>query len=98
MSNFVPTAYDMPTALIFPYHLKKNAAESQRMLEEAYGNHGLPLATCKRWFQRFRNNDFDVRNEERGKPPKQFKGTELQKLLDEDDTFKSKTNGRHVKS
>ena len=34
MSNFVPGNYDLRTALIFCYHLKKTAAESHRMLVE----------------------------------------------------------------
>ena len=41
MSNFVPGNYDLRTALIFCYHLKKTAAESHRMLVEAYGEHAL---------------------------------------------------------
>ena len=65
MSNFVPESDDLRKALIFCFHLKKSAAESHRMLVEAYGDHALSEATCKRWFQRFRDNDFDVRNKER---------------------------------
>ena len=41
MSNFVNGNYDLRTALIFCYHLKKTAAESHRMLVEAYGEHAL---------------------------------------------------------
>jgi len=41
MSNFVPGNYDLRTALIFCSHLKKTAAESHRMLVEAYGEHAL---------------------------------------------------------
>ncbi|XP_029680615.1 retinoid-inducible serine carboxypeptidase-like [Formica exsecta] len=41
MSNFVPGNYDLRTALIFCYHLKKTAAESHRMLVEVYGEHAL---------------------------------------------------------
>jgi len=37
------------------------------------------------WFKKFKSNDFDVRNEERVKPPKKFEDSELQALLDEDD-------------
>ena len=37
------------------------------------------------WFKKFKSGDFDVRNEERGKPPKKFEDSELQALLDEDD-------------
>jgi len=36
------------------------------------------------WFKKFKSGDFDVRNEERGKPPKKFEDSELQ-ALDEDD-------------
>ena len=38
------------------------------------------------WFKKFKSGDFEVRNEERGKPPKKFEYSELQALLDEDDT------------
>ena len=74
MSNFVPQNDDLRKALILCFHLKKSAAESHRMLVEAYGDHALSEATCKRWFQRFRDNDFNVRNEERGRPQKKKVG------------------------
>lgn len=93
MSTFVPENDDLRQALIFCFHLKKSAAESHQMLIEAYGDHALSEATCKRWFQRFRNNDFDVRNKERGRPPKKFEDAELQALLDEDDTLSEKQMG-----
>ncbi|QQP57247.1 Transposase [Caligus rogercresseyi] len=41
MSSFVPTNYDLRTALLFCFHLKKTAAESHRMLLEAFGEHAL---------------------------------------------------------
>ena len=66
MSNFVPGNYDLRTALIFCYHLKKTAAESHRMLVEAYGEHALGKSQCFEWFKKFRSGNFDVRNEERG--------------------------------
>ena len=66
MSNFVPGNYDLRTALIFCYHLKKTAAESHRILVEAYGEHALGKSQCFEWFKKFRNGNFDVRNEGRG--------------------------------
>ena len=65
MSNFVPGNYDLRTALIFCYHLKKTATESHRMLVEAYGEHSLGKSQCFEWFKKFRSGNFDVRNEER---------------------------------
>jgi len=81
----VPGNYDLRTALIFCYHLKKIAAESHRMPVETYGEHALGKSQCFEWFKKFKSGDFDVRNEERGKPPKKFKDSQLQALLNEDD-------------
>jgi len=69
MSNFVPGNY-LWTALIFCYHLKKTAAESHRMLVEAYGEYVLGKSQCFEWFKKFKSGDFDVRNKKRGKLPK----------------------------
>ena len=33
---------------------------------------------------KFKSGDFDVRNEERGKPPKKFEDSELQALYEDD--------------
>ena len=66
MSNFVAGNYELRTALIFCYRLKKTAAESHRMLVEAYGEHAVGKSQCFEWFKKFRSGNFDVRNEERG--------------------------------
>ena len=72
MSSFVPTNYDLRTALVFCYHLKKTAAESDRMLVEAYGEHALGKTQYFECFKTFKSGNFDVKNEDRGKPPKKF--------------------------
>ena len=72
MSCFVPTNYDLRTALVFCYHLKKTAAELHRMLVEAYGEHSLGKTQCFEWFKKLKSGNFDMRNEDRGKPPKKF--------------------------
>ena len=41
-------------ALIFCFHFKKTAAESYRLLGEAYSEHVPSQKTCERWFQRFK--------------------------------------------
>ena len=76
----------------FCYHLKKTAAESHRMLVEAYGDHALSQTQCKKWFRNFKAGDFDIRNKERGRPGKKREDAELQELLDEDATRRSIRN------
>ena len=70
MSSFVPTNCDLRIALVFCYHLKKTAAKSHRMLVEVYGEHALGKTQCFEWFKKFKTGNFDVRNEDRRKPPK----------------------------
>lgn len=86
MTTFVPKNNDLRTSLLFCFLLKKNAAESHKMLVEAYGEYALSEASCRNWFQRFKRGDFELDNEERGRPPKKFEDAELQALLDADNT------------
>ena len=73
----------------FCFHLKKAAAESYRLLREAYGEHVPSQDTCERWFRRFKRGDFDTRQkgrQETWKTAKKFEDVELQTLLDEVDS------------
>ena len=40
------------------------------MLVEAYGEHALGKTQCVECLKKFKSGNFDVRNEDRGKPPK----------------------------
>ena len=62
-SKFISNIEHLWTALTFCFHLKKTAPESYRLLREAYGERGPSQDTCERWFQRFKNGDFDTRQE-----------------------------------
>ena len=83
MSNFVPDKSVLRGFLVTFFHLKKTAAESYRLLLEAYGEHSPTQKTCERWFARFRNGDFDLEDKKRPGQPKKFEDAELQALLDE---------------
>jgi len=71
MTKFVPNKEHSRTALIFCFHLKKTAAESYRLLGEAYSEHAPKIVyvqkTCERWFQRFKIGNFDVADKEQRK-------------------------------
>ena len=82
--------------LIFCFHLKKTAAESYRLLGEAYSEHAPKIVyvqkTCERWFQRFKIGNFEVADKKHGKPPKKYEDMELQALLDDSQTQKHKNS------
>lgn len=63
---------------------KKSAAEAHRILVDTYGEHALSETTCRDWFRRFKNNDFDLGDKERSGAPKKFEDEELEELLNED--------------
>jgi len=42
------------------------------MLVEACDEHALGKSQCFEWFKKFKSGDFDVRNEECGKPSIKF--------------------------
>jgi len=76
----------MRKALLFCFNLKKSAAESHRMLVEAYGDNALSETTCRDWFHRFNDDNFDLSDKKRENRPRKVEDCQLQVLLDEDDT------------
>ena len=55
------------------------------MLVKAYGEAALRERSCREWFQKFKNGEFDVEDKERGGRPKEYEDAELlESLLNED--------------
>ena len=69
--------------MLFCFNLKKSAAESHRMLVEAYGDNALSETMCR---DQFNDDNFDL-SENR---PRKVEDCQLQALLDEDDTQSQK--------
>jgi len=55
--------------LIYFFNSKKSAAEAYRLRVEAYGDAALS-ESCREWFQKFKNGEFDVEDKERSGKPK----------------------------
>ena len=52
------------------------------MLHCATGENAVSHATCKRWYQKFRQGDFSLKDESRAGCPEKIETDELQALLD----------------
>lgn len=52
------------------------------MIYAAYGENAVSHATCKRWYQKFRQGDFSFEDKMRAGRPQKIKTDELQALLD----------------
>ena len=58
------------------------AAEATAMICAAYGENAVSHATCKRWYQKFCQGDFSLKDESRAGRPEKIETDELQALLD----------------
>ncbi|KAG5308900.1 MOS1T transposase, partial [Pseudoatta argentina] len=84
MSKFLPNKVYLRGILLHYFIQKKSAAEAPRILVQTYGDNALSDTTCRDWFRRFKNNDFQLEDKERSGAPKKFQDKELEQLLDED--------------
>ena len=84
MSVYEPNSRHLREVLIFCFNMKKSAAEAHRMLSNTYGEAAISERTCREWFQRFKNGDFDVEDRHSGGREKVFEDAELEALLDQD--------------
>lgn len=55
------------------------------MLVEVYSEYAFGKSQCFESFKKFKSGDFDMRNEEWGRPKKYFEDSNWQALLNEDD-------------
>jgi len=58
------------------------------MLVEAYGDNALSETTCRDWFRRFNDDNFDLSDKKCENRPRKVEDYQLQVLLDEDDNRK----------
>jgi len=64
--------------------MKKSATQAHRMLSNTYGETTISERTCRAWFQRLKNGDFDIEDRHGGGREKVFKDAELEVFLHED--------------
>ena len=88
MSSFEPNKRHLRELLIYFFNLKKSAAETYRLLVEAYGDAALSERSCREPFQKFKNGEFDVEDKEHSGRPKVYEDAELEALLDSCQTQK----------
>ena len=63
--------------LIFFFNSKNTAAEAHWELQKVYGDAALSGATCRDWFRRFKDGDFDVDDRPREGRPKTFEDADV---------------------
>ena len=77
MSSFEPNKRHLREHLIYFFNLKKSAAEAHRLLVERYREAALSERSFREWFQKFKNDEFDIKAKERSGRPKVYEDAEL---------------------
>lgn len=70
--------------LLYDLRQGKTASESHRCLVAAFGKDALSERQCHRWFERFRNGDESLTDEEHGKRPEVINNDELKAAIESD--------------
>ena len=70
--------------VLYEFHQGKNATKAAEAICSVYGLNAVNDHTCRRWFERFRNGNFDLEDEQRSGRPKEMVADDLQALLDQD--------------
>ena len=72
MSSFGPNKRHLRELLIYFFNLKKSAAEAHRLLVETYGEAAFSERSFREWFQKFKNDEYDIDDKERSGRPKVY--------------------------
>ncbi|KAG5309731.1 MOS1T transposase, partial [Pseudoatta argentina] len=94
MSIFVPNKVYLRGILLHYFIQKKSAAEAHRILVQTYGDTALSDTTCRDWFRRFKNNDFELEDIERSGLLKLFNSYHERLRFTVD--FKEPNSGRYL--
>ena len=73
--------------LLYEFQLGHNAAMATRKICQAIGENAVSNATASRWFDRFRNKDYSLQDEDRSGRPVEINMDELKQLIESDPTL-----------
>ena len=97
ISSFKPIKRHLRELLIYFFNLKKSTAEAHQLLVETYGKAAGSEISCRKWFQKFKNGEFDIEDKKRSGRPKVYEDAELEALLDQYScqTLEEQYNGQY---
>ena len=84
MSRFEPNKRHLRELVIYLFNLKKSAAEAHRLLVERYGEVALSERSCRKWFQKSKNGEFDIKDKKNVAEGRVYENAELEALFDQD--------------
>ncbi|KAF2357242.1 Reverse transcriptase RNA-dependent DNA polymerase [Trinorchestia longiramus] len=83
---YTPNKQQIRHILLFEFHEGNTASSAAKTLKDTYGNDVANEKTCRRWFSRFKKDDFSLKDEPRAGCSKQLNFEQLHAAIDENPT------------
>src|SRR5262245_269587 len=83
LSKITPENNHLRHCMLYEFRKRKKATGATAAICSVYGEDALSVRVCQQWFIKFRNNNFDLEDEQRPGNRLQFMSNDLQALLDE---------------
>ena len=84
-------------SLLYEYQLGHIAREATRNICQAIGEGSMSPTTAWRWFERFRNNDFSLEDEQKSGRPTEINLDELKQVIESDPSLTTRTAASKVR-
>jgi transposase len=84
MSNDFPNSTHIRHCLLYEFHFGTNASEAARKIKKVYGEKGLSVSQCQRWYNRFRSGNFSLEDLPRLGQPIRLNNEDLKALVETD--------------
>lgn len=79
---YTPSKEHIRHVLLFEFHKGNTASSAAKTLKDTYGNDVVNEKTCRRWFSRFKKDDFSLKDEPRAGCSKKLNSEQLQAAID----------------
>ncbi|EFN64998.1 Histone-lysine N-methyltransferase SETMAR, partial [Camponotus floridanus] len=83
--------------LLFYFRKGKNAAQAAKKLRDVYGEETLKERQCRNWFDKFRSEDFSLKDEQRSGRPMNADDEQIKAIIELDRHVTEREIGEKLK-
>ncbi|GAB0089211.1 hypothetical protein DMENIID0001_037160 [Sergentomyia squamirostris] len=69
--------------ILYHFNRGESATEATKLLCNVYGKHSLSENTCRRWFNKFKQGKFELKDKARSGRPQEMTDQDLEELLEQ---------------
>ena len=90
---YTPSKEYLRHVLLYEFQKGSTVSSAAKSLQNTYGNNVISVKTCRRWFSRFKKNDFTLKDDQRCGRFKGLNSEELPAVINKDPSKTSRELG-----